>query len=128
MARGEARMAGVNCDARIVAQAALDAACRETQNIILARFHVLHIDADRSDNLNAELAGTAGKVRRVGAGDERFGRSAASIDASAAEAVALDDRHFLACARELMRECRTGLACANDNGIVLRHVRLQSLP
>ena len=64
------------------------------------------------------------RVRGIGAGDQRLGRRAPRIDAGAAEAATLDDRHFHARSRQPPREGRSRLAGADDDGVVVGHAVL----
>jgi len=68
-------------------------------------------------NVDAVLGRASRELRRVGARHQGFGRNAAGIDAGAAEVFALDDGDFHACVRQTRRQRRSGLPCADDNGV-----------
>src|SRR5579871_6175332 len=55
--------------------------------------------------------------------NQRFRRSAARIDASSADEVALDHRHFTPCLCKSRCQRRTGLPCTHDDRVeMLRHL------
>src|SRR3954453_22542425 len=60
-------------------------------------------------------------MRRVATRDQRLGRGATSVDAGAAEKLALDDRDFPACGHQPSRQSRTRLSASDDYRIVIRH-------
>ena len=104
-------------------QGSLDGRARHASDGILARLHRLHVDAHRPAEGHAIFGGTACKMRRIAARDQRFGRGAASIDAGTAEKFALDDRDFPACSHQPSRQGGTRLSGADDDRIIIRHDR-----
>ena len=94
--RGEACVPLIDGDHGIASQRLLDAAVGEAQHIVLARLDLPHVDGDGAWDRNAVISGAAGEMRGIGTRHQRLGRRAAGVDAGAAEAVALDDRHALA--------------------------------
>ena len=74
------------------------------------------VDGDRPGQ-DAEVGSAPREMCGIGAGDQRLGRTAAGIDAGAAEVATLDQRHLAARAREADGERRPGLAAADDDGV-----------
>ena len=94
---------------------------------VLARLHRLHVDRDRAD-ADSVIGGATRHMRDPGAGDQRFGRRAAVVDAGAAEMLALDQRGFPAGLGQLDGEERPGLTRADDDGVeFLRHAASTSV-
>ena len=94
------------------------ALARRTGDLVLARLDARHIDPYRSAGVNPVLAGTACKMGDIGTGHQCLGRDAAGVDASAAEMLSLDDGDAKTFIRQAAGERRSGLAGADDDGVV----------
>ncbi len=100
----------------------LDALGRAFDEGVLARLDLLHVDAHRAVDDDAEVGGAPRHVSGAGAGDEGLGRGAAGVDAGPAEALALDDGDGHAGAGQSGGEKRAGLPGADDDRVErLRH-------
>ena len=105
-------------DARVLAQALLDALVGDPDDRVLPRFDRLHVDLDLALDHHPELGRPARHVRRPGARDQGLGRDAAVVDAGAAEALALDDRDLAALPDEAAGQRRPRLSGADDDRII----------
>src|SRR5262245_35682143 len=85
---------------------------------VFALFDFLHINMDRAPGDHAVLVGSSRDMRRARACDQRLGRNAACVDAGAAEALALDDRHLHSCACQPNREGWPGLPSADNYRVI----------
>ena len=117
-------MAVVGRTALEISQPILDPVPGFSRYHIFAGLHGLHVDTDRAVDRNAEVRGTAGHVRRVSAGHERFGRNAAGVDAGSAEQLAFDHGDVHPSGGETPRERRPGLPGPDDDRVIARHVFL----
>ncbi len=102
---------------RRVAQPVRHAAVRLRDDLVLARLDPRHVDADRTVDHDAEVAGAACDVGGPRARDQRLGRNAADVDARAADALALEDRRLAARRREPHGQRRTCLPGADDDRV-----------
>src|ERR1700674_1755248 len=87
---------------------------------LLPSLNSAHVDCDAGRReLNSIAVGAACIEGDARTRDERFGRSAAGVDACAAKEMAFNDRDRLAGSSKARRQGRSGLATADNNGIVL---------
>lgn len=122
--RGEPCVPLIDGDHATASQRPLDAAVGEAQHIVLAHLDLPHVHGDGTWDGHPVVLGAAGEMRGIGTRHQCLGRRAAGVDAGAAEAVALDDRHALAGGCQAMCERRAGLAGADDDGVELGHACL----
>src|SRR4051794_20931823 len=99
----------------------LHSSARYAGKAMLGRVTRLHVNTHRPGEGHAILGSTARKMRRVATRDQRLGRGATSVDAGAAEKLALDNRDFPACGHQPSRQGRTRLSGSDDYRIVIRH-------
>jgi len=92
----ELAVAFINSAAFQRLQRALDSPPRCACDGILARLDRPHINPDGAADRHPVVAGAARQISRVYTRDERLGRRASGIDASAAEEFAFDHGHLLA--------------------------------
>jgi hypothetical protein len=83
-------------DIRRATEPLLHIAGRLTDDVVLARLHARHIDANATVDRDAEQRRMPGDVSGAGACDQRLGRDASGIDARTAEALALENRGLAA--------------------------------
>lgn len=103
--------------ARHAAQPSLDTVARMAGDRVRPRLHASHIDAHRTVEHHAVLAGPPRQVRRISTGNQRLRRCAAGVDAGAAEQLALDHRHGHARAGQTPGQRRDCLTRADDDRI-----------
>ena len=105
----------------IVAQTGFDGFTRGADDLFLAGFDGLHIDADLAGEGDAVEGGTACHVGGIGAGDQGLGGDAAGVDAGSAEEMALDEGDLHAGLSERSCEGRAGLTGSDDDGVEFGH-------
>ena len=111
--------AGMAADERApvhVVEPGLDALAVVAHDLVLARFDRGHLDTDFAcaDTVFGRTTRGVGGVRT---GDQGLGGNAAVVDARAADELALDHRHRLACLGQSARQGRPGLAGADDDRV-----------
>ena len=110
------------------AQPTLEAVARLGDDLVLARFHGLHVDCDCALDGDSVGGSGAGLLGDVGAGDHGLGGRASGVDAGATEELAFDERDGAAGLREPSCEGRPGLAGADDDGVeVSWHQTLETM-
>jgi len=113
----EASMPRIDGDAFQSCHPLLDAAARVTDDLVLARLHALHVHARPGVQHDAIVDRSCGCACGIRAGDHRFGRRAAVVDARPAEPVLFDDCDAPACSGKPRGEGGTGLPGADDDRV-----------
>ena len=114
----KARMTLVDHQVLGALQPFLDALIRAPHDSVLALFDFLHVDSNRAFDRHAILGGAPGDMRCTGACDQRLRRDATGVDAGAAEALALNDRHLHSCTCQANRKRRPRLPSAYDDRVI----------
>ena len=113
----EARVIVEDGDVPGLAERLLHALGRGLDQRVLARLHAFHVDAHGRLDFYPEIGRAARQMGGPGAGHQRLGRRAASVDAGAAETLAVGDGNLHPGRGQPLRQGRTGLAGADDDGI-----------
>ena len=117
----EARVAAMHGAVLGRAQGCFGRRTPRRDDLILALLHPPHVHRDAAADHHTELGGAACHVRGVGAGDQCLGGRAAGVDACPAECPAFDDCDVPSGACETLGEGWTGLAAADDDGVIRLH-------
>src|SRR4030095_5660604 len=108
-------------------QPGLNPAARLLHDGVPARFHPCHVDTHFAANVHSKLRPAPREVRGVGAGDHRFCRCAAGVDARAAEQFPLYDGDLPAALSEPSREKQSSLTGTNDEVVEMFHANRETM-